>query len=167
MPFWAVCRSSPARDRLAAEGVALAGYETFVPKIRVRVGAQWKTSSLFPSYFFVRIADQWRIIERTIGVHSVIKTGSVPAKCPDEEIAGLLERSDRDGIIRLGPRPSLQPSRHEFAPGATVAIATGPFQGFSAIYAGQTAGERELILLDLLGRQTPVTIAAGLLAPSP
>jgi hypothetical protein len=29
-----------------------------------------------------------------------------------------------------------------------------------------SGAEREIILLDLLGRQTPVTIAAGLLAPS-
>jgi transcription antitermination factor NusG len=43
-----------------------------------------------------------------------------------------------------------------------VAIASGPFAGLGGIYAGQTARERELILLDLLGRQTPVTIAAGL-----
>ena len=105
------------------------------------------------------------MLERTLGVFNVVKNGTTPSRCPDEEIAKLIERADPDGVIRLGARPS-SPSRHEFTPGATVAIAAGPFQGFSAIYSGMSGAEREIILLDLLGRQTPVTIAAGLLAPS-
>jgi hypothetical protein len=44
-------------------------------------------------------------------------------------------------------------------------ITAGPFGGMSGLYAGQSTRERELILLDLLGRQTPVTIAAGFVAP--
>jgi transcriptional antiterminator RfaH len=134
-------------------------------KIRGRVGAQWKTQSLFGSYFFVRVVDRWRTIERTAGVLSLIKYGEVPAKCPDEEIGRLLERSDRDGIIRLDASPS-SPSRHDFTPGATVTIADGPFKGFSAIYSGMSGADRELILLDLLGQQTPATIAAGLIVPA-
>jgi transcription antitermination factor NusG len=47
-----------------------------------------------------------------------------------------------------------------------VAIRDGPLAGFDAIDAGQTARERELVLVNLLGRQTPVTIAAALLAPA-
>jgi len=35
-----------------------------------------------------------------------------------------------------------------------------------AIYAGQTARDRELVLINVLGRQTPVRIAAGLVLPS-
>jgi transcription antitermination factor NusG len=166
MPYWVVARAVPHHDRLAAECVGLAGYETFVPKIRIRVGAQWRTTPLFVAYFFVRIVDQWRVLERTMGVFNVVKNGATPSRCPDEEIAKLIERADPDGVIRLGARPSSSPSRHEFTPGAQVSIAAGRFQGFSAIYSGMSGAEREIILLDLLGRQTPVTIAAGLLAPS-
>ena len=165
MPYWAVARAVPHHDQLAAQCVGLAGYETFVPKIRVRVGAQWRTTPLFVGYFFVRIVDQWRVLERTMGVFGVVKNGATPSRCPDAEIAKLLERADPDGMIRLGARPTSR-AAHVFEPGATVAIAAGPFQGFSAIYSGMSGAERELILLDLLGRQTPVTIAAGLLAPS-
>jgi transcription antitermination factor NusG len=165
MPYWAVARAVPHHDRLAAECVGLAGYETFVPKIRIRVGAQWRTTPLFAGYFFVRIVDQWRVLERTMGVFTVVKNGATPSRCPDEEIAKLIERADPDGIIRLGARSSSSP-RRDFTPGATVSIAGGPFQGFSAIYSGMSGADRELILLDLLGRQTPVTIAAGLLVPA-
>jgi ADP-ribose pyrophosphatase YjhB (NUDIX family) len=42
MPYWAVIRAVPNHDRLAAECVALAGFETFVPKIRTRVDSRWR-----------------------------------------------------------------------------------------------------------------------------
>jgi transcriptional antiterminator RfaH len=166
MPFWAVARTAPNRERLAYENVALRGYELFVPRIRTRVGGQWKTASLFPCYLFVRVVDRWRAIERSPGVLSLIKFGETPARCPDEEIGGLIERSDRDGIIRLNARPTSPSPRHDFTPGAAVAIADGPFRGLNAIYAGQTAHEREIILLTILGAARPAEISAGLIAPS-
>jgi transcription antitermination factor NusG len=165
MPYWAVARAVPHHDRLAAECVVLAGYETFVPKIRIRVGAQWRTTPLFVGYFFVRIVDQWQILERTMGVFNVVKNGTTPSRCPDAEIAKLIERADPDGVIRLDARPT-SPSRYDFTPGATVAIAGGALAGFDAIYVGQRAQERELILLHILGASRPVEIAARLLAPS-
>ena len=66
--YWAVLRSAPGHDVLAYEGVVRAGYEIFTPKIRTRVGAKWKTNPLFGCYFFARVIDQWRVLERTIGV---------------------------------------------------------------------------------------------------
>jgi transcriptional antiterminator RfaH len=164
MPFWAVARTAPNRERLAYENVALRGYEIFVPRIRTRIGGQWKTTPLFVNYLFVRIVDRWRAIERSPGIISLVKFGETPARCPDEEVGRLLERSDRDGIIRLPPRP-LQSARHVFAPGATVAIADGPFRGFDGIYAGMSGQEREIVLITLLGRQTPVAVPAGLVLP--
>ena len=40
------------------------------------------------------------------------------------------------------------------------------FGGMSGLYAGQSTRERELILLNLLGGQRPVSIAAGRIAPA-
>jgi hypothetical protein len=40
MPYWAVARTAPNRDRLAAESVCQARFETFTPKIRTRVGRE-------------------------------------------------------------------------------------------------------------------------------
>jgi transcriptional antiterminator RfaH len=167
MPYWAVIRSVPNHERLAAEGVALAGFETFIPRVRVKNGARWRTTPLFGCYFFVRVVDRWRILERTIGVLHVIKFGGAPAKCPDAEIAALLERSDPDGIVRLPPRLPSRPSSAPLglAPGTAVAITDGPFRGLSGVYAGMSARERELVLLNVLGAQRPVEVAAGLLAP--
>jgi transcriptional antiterminator RfaH len=163
--YWAVVRAAPHHDRLAAESVAREGFETFIPKIRMRTGTQWRTVPLFPSYFFARVIDQWRILERTMGVLNIVKFGAVPARCPDAEIAGLLERSDPDGMIRLRTRlPS--PPRRIFTPGATVAIVDGPFHGLSGVYVGMSARERELVLLNVLGASRPVAIAANLVVPA-
>jgi transcriptional antiterminator RfaH len=166
MPFWAVARITPGFDRLAAESVAAAGYETFIPKIRVQVGSKWRTVPLFGAYFFVRVVEQWRIIERSPGVAGVVKFGATPAKCPDQEIAALLAKSDPDGIIRLNRSPASS-AGHVFALGAAVMISDGPFRGLGGVYAGMSTHERELILIDVLGRATPVDVAGRLIVPAP
>jgi transcription antitermination factor NusG len=93
-----------------------------------------------------------------------VKVGAVPSKRPDEEIAKLIERSDPDGVIRLNARPIANQQR-VLMKGARVAIADGPFRGFEGVYAGQTARERELVLLNVLGAARPVAIASHLIAP--
>jgi hypothetical protein len=65
--------------------------------------ARWKTNPLFGCYFFTRIVDQWRVLERTVGVLSVVKAAGLPARCPDEEIATLIARSDPDGASACPP----------------------------------------------------------------
>ena len=75
-----------------------------------------------------------------------------------------LARADPDGI-RLRPARRCRSSGRVLTPGAVVAIAGGPLRGFEGIYSGQSAQEREIVLLNLLGAVRPVEIAAGLLAP--
>jgi transcription antitermination factor NusG len=165
--YWAVLRSAPGHDILAYEGVVRAGYEIFTPKIRTRVGARWRTSPLFGCYFFARVIDQWRVLERTIGVLSVVKAAGMPAKCPDEEIATLIARSDADGIVRLSSGLTSQSVvRRAFAPGAKVEIADGPFRGFRGLHTGMSTHDRELVLINILGASRPVEIAAGLVVPA-
>jgi transcription antitermination factor NusG len=98
-------------------------------------------------------------------VLTVVKICADPARCPDAEIAALIERSDADGVIRLSSRHPSSPPRRVLTPGAPVAIADGPFRGLNGVYVGMSARERELILLNLLGAARPVEIAAGLLVP--
>jgi transcription antitermination factor NusG len=163
MPYWAVLRSAPGHDVLAYEGVCRAGFEIFTPKIRTRVGAKWRTSPLFGCYFFARVVDQWRALERTIGVLSVVKSAGMPARCPDEEIATLIARSDPDGVIRLNSRMTPQSVvRRAFESGAQVSIVDGPFRGFRALHTGMSTRDREMVLINILGGPRPVEVAAGL-----
>lgn len=166
MPYWAVLRSAPRHDVLAYEGVARAGFEIFTPRIRTRTGARWRTDPLFGCYFFTRVVDHWRVLERTIGVLSVVKAAGVPAKCPDEEIATLMARSDPDGVIRLSSVLTPQAVvRHSFVSGAKVTVTDGPFRGFTALHTGMSTRDREMLLIDLLGRKTTVGVPAAFVAP--
>jgi transcription antitermination factor NusG len=160
MAYWAVVRAIPQHERLAAESVGRAGFETFIPRIRARTGSRWRTIPLFGVYFFARIEDRWRAVERAMGVLDVVKFGATPARCPDEVVAELLARSDPDGVVRLQARPPIASSR-VFACGAQVAIASGPFAGLNGIHTGMKVHERELVLLHILGARRPVEIAAG------
>jgi transcriptional antiterminator RfaH len=144
MAYWAVARTLPRRETIAAERLSDAGFEIFLPKIKTGQ----REEAVFAGYVFVRIGDTWRSVDHTAGVLGLIKFGEAPAKCPDAEIAKLKRRLDADGLIRP-------------VPGAKVRITAGAFRGLDGIYAGQTARDRERVLLDFLGRQALVELRSG------
>ena len=113
----------------------------------------------------MRIVDRWRAINTTFGVLCLVRVGDCPAKCPDREIDSLKAMTDTHGYVRL-PEAQAAPAGRKTAIGSEVKITAGPFGGMSGLYAGQSTRERELVLLNLLGGQRPVTIAAGLVAPA-
>jgi transcriptional antiterminator RfaH len=161
MPFWPVARTAPQREPFAVERLEAGGFEIFAPKIR----AKRQIVPLFPAYLFVRIASAWQPVDRTPGVIGLIRFGDEPAKCPDAEIDRIRSHMDADGVVRL-PAPPRKPQQAKpaFQPGAKIVITGGPLQGRLAIYAGMTVGQRETVLLTMLGRQTGVAVAAGLIA---
>ena len=137
------------------------GFEVFLPLVQTKRASQ----PLFSGYFFCRIVDRWRAINTTFGVLCLVRTGDCPAKCPDHEIDSLKAMIDGHGFVRL-PEVLATPARRKIAIGAKVRVTGGAFGGMSGLYAGQSTRERELVLLNLLGGQRPVSIAAGLVAPA-
>jgi len=159
--FWGVVRSLPKREAFAAERLRVdRGYEVLLPLVQTKRASQ----PLFSGYFFVRIVEQWRAINSTFGVLCLVRVGDCPARCPDHEIDSLKAMIDGHGYIKL-PEVRGAPAERKIAIGAKVRIASGPFAGLNGLYAGQSTRERELILLDLLGPHTPVSIAASLVVP--
>jgi transcriptional antiterminator RfaH len=158
--FWGVVRSLPQRERFASERLVDGGYEVFLPLVATKRASQ----PLFSGYFFCRIVDRWRAINTTLGVLCLVRVGDCPARCPDRDIANLRAMIDGHGFVRLPETPAA-PIRRKIAIGAKVKVTAGPFGGMSGLYAGQSTRERELILLNLLGGQRPVAIAANLIVP--
>ena len=158
-PFWGVVRSLPRRERFAAERVEALGYPVFLPLVQT----QRASAPLFSGYFFCRIVDRWRSINSTLGVLCLVRVGDCSARCPDHEIAAL-KAMTVGGFVRL-PEATAAPARPKIAIGARVRITAGPFGGMNGLYSGQTTRERELVLLNVLGGQRPVAIAANLVAP--
>jgi transcriptional antiterminator RfaH len=120
---------------------------------------------LFPGYLFAFIIEQWRVLNFTYGVLSVVRVGDCPCRVPAAEIDSLKAMIDGHGYIKLPEAPPPPPAPRQIAVGAKVRITSGPFGGMSGLYAGQTTRERELVLLKMLGGQRPVAIAAGLVVP--
>jgi transcription antitermination factor NusG len=158
--FWGVVRSLPKREAFAAERLRMdGGFEVFLPLVQTKRASQ----PLFSGYFFCRIIDRWRSINSTFGVLCLVRIGDCPARCPDREIEAL-KAMVVGGFVRLPEAPP-PPVRRQIAVGARVRIASGLFGGMSGLYAGQSTRERELVLLNVLGGQRPVAIAANLVVP--
>jgi transcriptional antiterminator RfaH len=109
--------------------------------------ARW----LFPRYLFVWIEDQWQRLFSTIGVSTVLMNGEKPARLPDHWVSDMKSR-EHNGLIEL--------KRSRFKVGQEVQVTGGLFLGHHGIYQGMTSRQREVILLDALGR---VELASGLL----
>jgi transcription antitermination factor NusG len=158
--FWGVVRSLPKREAFAAERLRMdGGFEVFLPLVQTKRASQ----PLFSGYFFCRIVDRWRSINSTFGVLCLVRIGDCPARCPDREIEAL-KAMVVGGFVRLPEAPP-PPVRRQIAVGARVRIASGLFGGMSGLYAGQSTRERQLVLLNVLGGQRPVAIAANLVVP--
>jgi transcription antitermination factor NusG len=137
------------------------GFEAFVPLMTTfkTAAVPARIVPIFIGYIFVHVIDRpWQRLRRTVGVMGIVMSGETPSRCPDAEIAALRARLDDQGVIRLPPPP---PPKKRIAAGTRVAIVAGPFEGFSAIHTGMTAHDREIVLLELLGRATRVEIGVG------
>jgi transcriptional antiterminator RfaH len=160
MPFWACAQLQPARERLALHCLALAGYVTYLPRLRqhrVSRGRRIETTpALFPGYAFVLIELQWHQARWAPGVTRIVLDGAVPARVPDEVIAEIRSR-ERGGLVELPPR---------LKRGDPVRILRGPLAGLVGLYAGMKPRERVEVLLAILGGAQRVTLAADAVEPA-
>jgi transcriptional antiterminator RfaH len=149
MPYWACAQLETNRERLALHCLGLAGYEVYLPRLRInrekqlrKAGAQ--APALFPGYCFVWIELQWHAARWSPGVLRLVLDGMQPAKLPDKVIAEL-KRRERNGLVELPPPPELRR-------GDQVRIMRGLFVGQLAVFDGMRPHERVAVLLQLLGR---------------
>jgi len=153
--FWSVVQSHPACERKAITNIERQGFRCYAPREKItRIvrgrkvhGARW----LFPRYLFVWIIDHWYALFGTFGVSSLIMNGDKPAKLPEGWVEQLRER-EIGGLIVL--------NASRFKKGQRVQVTGGLFAGQRGLYQGMTSRQREVILLDALGR---VELASDLL----
>jgi transcriptional antiterminator RfaH len=154
MAYWAVSRVELHRERLALHCLGLAGFETYLPRLRDRRVVRGRrievTPPLFPGYLFILIQERWWDARWCPGTLGLIMNGAGPAHVPDA-VVDEIRRRERNGAIvlpRVGPKP-----------GDRVRLLAGPFQGHLAIYAGMSGLERVAVLLSLLGGERRITLA--------
>ena len=155
MGYWACARLEPHRERLALHCLGLAGFETYLPRIRERRRSHGRwikiRAPLFPGYCFLTVEAQWHAARWSVGVIGLIMDGIRPAKVPDAVITEIRGR-EVGGLIDLPKPPPLRR-------GARVRILRGPFTDHLAIFADMRPRERVEILLQLLGGQQKVMLA--------
>jgi transcription antitermination factor NusG len=159
--MWTCARTFPARhESFAVTHLEALGFPTLLPMIKTARGL----APMFVNYVFVAIAEgaqPWQIIGRTPGVAYVLRNGGKPATAPEDEIEALRSRMDPTGLVRLAPAPS---KRSLAIPrGARIRV-NGAFYGIDAIYLDMPAGDRELVLMNILGAERTVAVDPALIA---
>lgn len=137
--------------------------EVFCPFVRFerarRSGRVWVTEAMFPGYIFARFgyASQHRLVRATHGVTSIVGFGGQPTVVPDG-IIGELRASVKDEetvVIECGVEV-----------GEEVNVVAGPFQGVRAVVTRvMPARQRVAVLLEVLGMEREVEVAAGTILP--
>jgi transcriptional antiterminator RfaH len=163
---WYLVHTKPACEAVAEANLKRQGYEVYCPRLlrSVRVRGRWldRIISLFPRYLFLHFAagaQQLSPVRSTVGVSGVVRFGGEYTVVRDGVIRALRERADpQTGLHRLCEKSTLKP-------GAGVHIVGGAFDGLDGVFQRDSGEERVVVLLQILGQETPVRVPIGFVAP--
>jgi transcription antitermination factor NusG len=154
---WIVARTKPNREMWAAENISKQGYEFYFPKILVQRRRIIQMQPLFACYIFVHTPGPWRFLLGTFGVAGVITVADGPALVANRTIEEL-KAKEFDGCVELPKN-----DKERWKVGQQLRVNGGMFSGCYGVYDGMDVKQRERVLLDFLGRKTPVLLGPELL----
>ncbi len=153
---WYAVHTLPFAEKRAQVQLENQQFRTFLPKRQKTVRHARKLStvvaSFFPRYLFVVLdlsRDRWRSVNGTFGVASLVMSGELPCPVPPGIVESMVALADAEGLLDL--RPALKI-------GAPVRLAAGPFAEQLAVLDRMDDSGRVRVLLNMLGRQVPVTL---------
>jgi len=150
--IWYLVYTKPRQESLAQENLVRQGYVVYLPRVRLmrkRQGRQVAViEPLFPRYLFIHLdtqSDNWGPIRSTLGVASLVRFGSEPAKVPDDFVTHLKAQEGLEGL-------------HEWAEpkmvvGDRMRVTEGPLKGYEGILLAKSGQARVMLLLDILGKE--------------
>lgn len=145
---WFLVRTKPNREHYAAGHVKRQGCEIFLPEFYDTI--RRKIAILFPSYLFVLThGGQWSFLLSTYGVAGIIKTGDEACPVPNVVVEKLKRSRNKQGLIVL-------PARRRFHFNQRVRIISGSLTDYIGLYQGTNSEYRVRVLLEFMGRLTPV-----------
>lgn len=154
---WYLIYSKPRQEEIAVRHLTRQDYSIYLPRmlvVRRRRGRRVsRIEPMFPRYLFIQldtVSDNWAPIRSTIGVAGLVRFSGVPAMVPDELVAAILRREDQHGIQRVPV--------DEFSPGGKVRFVEGPLMGYEGIFLARNSRDRVTVLLELVGRQTRLSV---------
>lgn len=153
---WFVVQTLPRKEATALVNLHKQGFRTFMPRLlkTVRHARQTRTvkAPLFPGYLFTPLAmhrDQWRRINGSFGVASLIMGGDQPKPVPKGVVESLQDLVDDSDLVDLGPRLAI---------GGPVRVLTGPFADQLGRLAALDDHGRATVLLEIMGAERTVTL---------
>jgi transcriptional antiterminator RfaH len=163
---WYLIHTKASAEAVAQVNLERQGYEVYLPRlvqsVLCRQQRRERIVPLFPRYLFLRLQEGSQPlgpVRSSVGVSGVVRFGCRYALISDETIRHLQARADPlTGLHRL-MRPA------PLACGAAVRIAAGPFDGMEGIFQREDGAERVVVLLNLLGDDTPVRVPAEWILP--
>jgi len=163
---WYLIHTKPSAEALAQANLERQGFEVYFPRLQqpLRRRSHWIEAivALFPRYVFLRLCEGQQAlgpVRSTAGVTNIVRFGAKYAIVPDRVVSELRSRADPEsGLHGLT-------GRLPFSRGAPVRVVAGPFGGLEGLFERQAGADRVAILLNLLGREAIVRVAAGLVVP--
>lgn len=164
--LWYVVITHAGQERLAKYHLGRQGYETYLP-MRAPLATGRKGAAapeprpMFPRYLFVAVdlnAPGWRSIYSTIGVHSVIVSGTGEAARPIAAPNGLIEAlqaREVNGLVVLPPREKEAACPHRKGDKVRVMGRTADYDG---VFDERIDANRVALLVSLLGRDSRVVV---------
>jgi transcriptional antiterminator RfaH len=162
---WYLVYTKPRQEKVAAENLLRQKYEVYFPQLSIWRTRRGKRQSviepLFPRYLFIRLdsqSDNWAPIRSTLGVMSLVRFGTEPARVPDELVEYLRSRHNADGL-------------HEWAQpklivGERARVVSGPLAGYEGILIAKSSRDRVVILMDLVGGQVRAKLNPDQIEPA-
>ena len=157
---WAVLRTQPRQEPLAARAVNARGLESYAPRLPSRRSPSVSTP-LFPGYIFAHVGrgpDDLLRIRSAPGVAYVLPRAGVPALLPDAVIEAMRAR---EAALSSGG------AAHHFRHGELVRVKAGPFKWVEGLFDRRlSAAGRVRILLNLVHGSAAVDIDSTDLEPA-
>ena len=161
---WYAVHTLPSAERRAQAQLENQQFRTFLPKRLKTVRHARKLSTIvapfFPRYLFIVLdlsRDRWRSVNGTFGVARLVMGGDLPCPAPTGVVESMLGLADAGGVLDL---------RANLKIGAPVRLAAGPFAEQLAVLDRMDDSGRIRVLLDMLGRQVPVSMKRGHALPA-
>jgi len=162
---WYCARTKPKREHIAAANLRRnLNLEVFLPRLRIERATQRGVvriiEPLFPCYVFIRCVLDEIIneIKHTNGISTLVHFGLEIPKVADSIIEELQKCFEAEEPMTV---------ENHLSPGDEVEVADGAFAGMSAqVLRNLPARQRVQILLDILGRFTPVEVGRNSVVPA-
>jgi transcriptional antiterminator RfaH len=156
---WYAVQTRPRQESVAVCNLQRLGYDTYLPKIRVRKRRrqQWckVVEPLFSRYLFINVTlgeQSTASVRSTRGVVGLVRFGTKLQSVPEHVISYLRQNEENDTSQRAD-------DRWPHKPGDVVQVLQGPFAGLSGVYQMEKDDHRALLFIELLGRRNTVVVA--------